>query len=84
MSRAQAARDALDRTGAELTWEMIDIALAAADAVMFSDEAIGRAAEAWWNSTAQPGTRWKELSGDLRYGCLVNVRAIATALKGDA
>lgn len=42
MSRSGAARDALDRTGAELTWDMIDVALTAADAVMFSDETLIR------------------------------------------
>lgn len=40
MSRAQAARDALDQIGAELTWDMIDIALNASDAVTFSDKSL--------------------------------------------
>ena len=60
-------------------------ALAAADAVMFSDEAIERAAEAlYMTSSGSSEKHWDDI-GRLRQEYFRSrVRAVVTALKGDA
>lgn len=57
----------------------------AVEAMMFSDEAIERAAANAWNTlTARDGGRnWEDLEERMRPYWIANVRVIAAALKGE-
>ena len=68
----------------------VEAALAAADAVMFSDEAIERAARELFPTYWDPEFyhEHSEVTGKLaeesQQACIQHVRAVVTALKGDA
>lgn len=74
-----------DRYGDEALEEMgeeVQVALAAADAVMFSDEAIERAAEELWDGT-DPDVQWDHISEYLKERTRIRARAVVAALKGE-
>lgn len=78
-----------DRYGDEALEEMgeeVQVALDAADAVMFSDEAIERTAHAIWNATGHDPSAWVYMAPEThrkqRY--MSYAKAAIAALKGDA
>lgn len=80
-SRVEALREALDALGIELTYRDLEVGLSAADAVMFSDEAMDRARDEV--TGYQIGSGYYSLtigSGDADE----IVREVIKALKGDA
>ena len=90
-ARVEAAVSAVQNEtyGAEYARDLAEIALAAADAVMFSDEAVERAAEALYNvrlhdAHARLVTKtWAELDEEQKPFFRNDVRAVISALKGD-
>lgn len=57
-------------------------AIAAADALMFSDEAIERAAEELWDGAA-PDVQWDHITEYLKERTRIRARAVVAALKGE-